>query len=79
MKYSEIKARIKILRKHSFVKRPKFGFYERTYSYNGWYLKQTLSNYDLYYSKRMDNLDDYLKYLYKKNMKTLKEYDIQDY
>lgn len=81
MKYSEIKKRITILKKHNYYKRVGCLCYERVYSVNGWCLRQTISGYDIVHSKWMDgrqNLDDYLFYLYEKSMKTLLEYVIEN-
>lgn len=77
MKYNELKAQVKILKKHGFSKRAGWGFYERVYTLNNWHFRQTLSNFDVAYCSFP--LDEYLHYLYDKNMKSLMESDIEDY
>lgn len=78
MKYSEIKAKLKILKKHGFRKFGKgFPFYRRDYRLNDWHFNQVISENDILYFRR--DLDNYCSYLYEKNMKLLLQYTIEDY
>ncbi len=82
MKYSEIKARIKILRKHGFVRPKGMDFFSKTYCLNHWRINQAISIWDITHSKMINNrlnLNDYLCYLYEKNMKILFDYDLEDF
>lgn len=82
MKYSEIKKRILILRKHGFVRPKGMDFFSKTYCLNHWRINQAINIYDITHFKYVDgrlNLNDYLCYLYEKNMRLLFEYDLGDF
>lgn len=69
MKLSEAKTKVKILRKHGYSKQVGIPHYFKIYKLNQWNLHQCISSYDLVFSRQ--ELDDYLIYLYEKNMKLL--------
>lgn len=81
MKYSEIKKRIKILKKHGYKKVRVSHFslpvYERIYKLNNWSFKQAINQHDILYTE-MD-LNDYLIHLYKKSMKLLLNHIVDEY
>lgn len=77
MKYSEIKERIKILKKHAYYKNTGMPFYNREYRLNEWRINQAINNFDVAYGHFP--LNEYLQYLYDKNMKILLHYDTENY
>ena len=77
MKYNELKAQVKILKKHGYSKCVGWGVYEHIYTLNDWHYRHTICIYEV--ASGIFPLDDYLHYLYEKNMKLLMEYDIEDY
>jgi hypothetical protein len=77
MKYSELKSRVKILKKHAYLKDVGQPYYQREYTLNKWRIKQSISNFDVIYCHYP--LDEFLQYLYEKNMRILLEYDLENY
>jgi hypothetical protein len=65
MRYSEIKKRLKILKKWEYQKEKNFPSYYRIFRLNNWYFRQSINAYDILHS----NLDfeDWMNYLYEKN------------
>jgi hypothetical protein len=71
MKYSELKAKIKILKKHGY--RKAFGLaYVKEYRLNQWTYHQAISYNDLCHCNW--DFEDLVVNLYEKNMRTLFEY-----
>jgi hypothetical protein len=71
MKYSELKAKIKILKKHGY--RKEFGLaYVKVYRLNDWRYHQAISYNDICYANW--ELEDLLEHLYEKNMRNLFNY-----
>lgn len=69
MTLSEAKKKVKILKKHGYYKQTGMPHYFKIYNLNQWSLHQCISSYDLVFSRQ--ELDDYLIFLYEKNMKLL--------
>lgn len=77
MKLSEMKTKVKILKKHGFSKQAGLPHYFKIYRLNQWNLHQCISGFDLVYSRQ--ELDDYLTFLYEKNMKLLFSRILEDH
>jgi hypothetical protein len=69
VKLSELKTKVKILKKYGYSKQVGFPSYFKVYRLNQWNLHQCISGHDLIFSRH--ELEDYLNYLYAKNMKLL--------
>lgn len=69
MKLSEMKTKVKILKKYGYSKQAGIPAYFKVYRLNQWNLHQCISHHDLIFSRQ--ELEDYLIYLFEKNMKLL--------
>lgn len=75
MRYSVLKRRINILKNRGFRKEQGL-CYVKIYKVNQWQMHQAISLFDLLYSEH--ELNEYLDYLYEKNMRMLFERVLQD-
>lgn len=75
MPYSILKKRIKILKSRGFYK-DRGLHYVKIYKLNNWVLHQSVSYFDILYSHW--DLNEFLDYLYEKNMRILFEKVLQD-
>jgi hypothetical protein len=73
MKYSELKAKIKILKKHGY--RRVLGAYLKEYRLNDWRYHQAISYNDLCYTNW--DFEELVENLYERNMRTLFEYVLE--
>lgn len=71
MKYSELKAKIRILRKHGYRKEKGLA-YVKVYRLNDWRFQQAISFGDMCYANW--DFEELIEHLYEKNMRTLFEY-----
>lgn len=71
MKYSEIKARLKLLKKHDYSKMHGWPVWIKTFKLENWNIQQCISNHDIVYTKQ--ELESFLDYLEEKNLRILFE------